>query len=54
MNPSLRWIAPTALLWALAALFLIPGFSLALTIPGKSPTAGKYVEKKDKKKEKTA
>ena len=36
------------------ALFLIPGFSLALTIPGKSPTAGKYVEKKDKKKEKTA
>ena len=36
------------------ALFLIPGFSLALTIPGKSPTAGKYVEKKDKKKEKSA
>lgn len=32
------------------ALFLIPGVCLALTIPGKSPTAGKYAAKKEKKK----
>lgn len=30
-------------------LFVIPGVCLALTIPGKSNTAGKYVAKKEKK-----
>lgn len=33
-------------------LFLIPGVCLALTIPGKSNTAGKYVAKKEKKQKK--
>lgn len=43
-------------LWVTAAwigdyppLFVIPGVCLALTIPGKSNTAGKYVAKKEKK-----
>lgn len=32
------------------AVFLAPGVCLALGIPGKSPTAGKYAAKKEKKK----